>query len=372
MPRVWAATAREEVNAAALQDRFASALGLGSVGKKGATRLPSDVHVRRLRGSAGEPGERALNLAQCVGLEEKPPPPLSRAQWRAVAKRSRARAGDGGVADTCAICLQEFRAEEQLLLSCSHVFHRACLRSFERVSGRNGACCPLCRSTNYEKRKLHDGRERWREMCAIRIQAHVRGHLARRRVAAMRALMPPRDPDDRRRYYAKKLEDMNDGLIRGMEAERANVDSLFRELDASLSMSRTLSSRVVGRQHPVSPSSSSPSAAPVPRSSACDVVWEEVLRVANRNFSENDCCCPICIGPLYRGPRSIDEGGSCVALLSCGHCFHIDCIDTFEEFLSKQDDGGTHRQRVSLCPCCRTPYVRKTIHASSEQLALLS
>ena len=214
-------------------------------------------------------------------------------------------------------------------------------------------------------------------MCAIRIQAHVRGHLARRRVAAMRARMPPRDPDDRRRYYEKKLEDMNDGIIRGMEAERADVDSLFRELDASISMSRTLTSRVVERrrQHLSSSSSSTSSTSTlhVPRSSACDVDWEKVLRVANQSFSEKECCCPICIGPLYRGPRTVDEGGSCVALLSCGHCFHIDCIDTFEEFLSKQDDVGMHgqRRRVSLCPCCRAPYVRKTIRASPETLALL-
>lgn len=37
----------------------------------------------------------------------------------------------------------------QTLLSCSHTFHRACLRSFEMFSGSR--ICPLCRTNDYEK-----------------------------------------------------------------------------------------------------------------------------------------------------------------------------------------------------------------------------
>lgn len=54
----------------------------------------------------------------------------------------------------------------QVLLSCSHVFHRACLQSFETFSGRK--CCPLCRKRQYETRLIHDAARLYRHQCAAR------------------------------------------------------------------------------------------------------------------------------------------------------------------------------------------------------------
>jgi len=49
-------------------------------------------------------------------------------------------------ADACAICLEDFEADEQVAgLQCGHSFHQRCLRRW--LMRRGTASCPLCRET---------------------------------------------------------------------------------------------------------------------------------------------------------------------------------------------------------------------------------
>lgn len=59
----------------------------------------------------------------------------------------------------------------QVLLSCSHVFHKACLQSFERFSGIRS--CPLCRASDYQKKVINDGADAYRSRCATRYAVGV-------------------------------------------------------------------------------------------------------------------------------------------------------------------------------------------------------
>ena len=68
-------------------------------------------------------------LAQRLGLVAPPPTGLSAEQWAAAEARAVKR---GDVAGGCAICMEPLGGAEQVILSCTHVFHRACLSSFER------------------------------------------------------------------------------------------------------------------------------------------------------------------------------------------------------------------------------------------------
>ena len=52
----------------------------------------------------------------------------------------------------CAICREPFGVDAQVILSCTHVFHRACLASFERFVGAEKRSCPICRKASYERR----------------------------------------------------------------------------------------------------------------------------------------------------------------------------------------------------------------------------
>lgn len=54
----------------------------------------------------------------------------------------------------------------QVLLSCSHVFHKTCLQAFERFSRRK--LCPMCRKEQYETRVIHDAAQLFRHKCATR------------------------------------------------------------------------------------------------------------------------------------------------------------------------------------------------------------
>ncbi|CAD6254834.1 unnamed protein product [Miscanthus lutarioriparius] len=55
-----------------------------------------------------------------------------------------ARAGDAGMLEECAVCLQDFDADAKetlRVMPCSHAFHPDCIFSWLRVK----AVCPLCR-----------------------------------------------------------------------------------------------------------------------------------------------------------------------------------------------------------------------------------
>lgn len=45
----------------------------------------------------------------------------------------------------CPICMEKFQATEEVLLSCGHIFHKVCLRSFENFIRNADLSCPICR-----------------------------------------------------------------------------------------------------------------------------------------------------------------------------------------------------------------------------------
>jgi len=45
----------------------------------------------------------------------------------------------------CPICMEAFCRGEEVLLSCGHIFHKVCLRSFENFMKSNDLACPICR-----------------------------------------------------------------------------------------------------------------------------------------------------------------------------------------------------------------------------------
>jgi hypothetical protein len=45
----------------------------------------------------------------------------------------------------CPICMAAFLTNDEILLSCGHLFHKVCLRSFENFMKNTDLSCPLCR-----------------------------------------------------------------------------------------------------------------------------------------------------------------------------------------------------------------------------------
>lgn len=68
-----------------------------------------------------DPTPPPLTLAQKLGLLPPPPLPLSSEEWERVKQRSFLQ---GDSMQPCPICKEEFELQPQVLLSCSHVFHK--------------------------------------------------------------------------------------------------------------------------------------------------------------------------------------------------------------------------------------------------------
>jgi hypothetical protein len=131
-------------------------------------------------------GTGGLSLAQKRGLVDVPAElkPLTAEEWSEVEQTAASRNECH-----CPICMVGFNQGCEVLLSCSHMFHRSCIASFEKfVKIPNekkhqlksfSFVCPLCRATNYQKRMTTKGSAAYRRSCAVVLQAIVRGRLAR-------------------------------------------------------------------------------------------------------------------------------------------------------------------------------------------------
>ncbi|KAM8967163.1 RING finger protein 32 [Pelodytes ibericus] len=273
-----------------------------------------------------DPTPPPLTLAQKLGIVEAPAGPLSEDDWVRVKQRSLVQ---GDSSHPCVICKEDFHLHQQVLLSCSHVFHKACLQAFERFTGKK--TCPMCRKNQYQTRVIHDGARLFKAQCATRIQACWRGYIVRKWYKALRLRIPPTNPHLRKKFFEEKLTEITDRLVRSYDTD---IEILFNEIDNSITASRTVL-RQLQDKYEIS-----------------DGEWGKIqIQAIRREVSE----CPICIMPLQHRNDSHwteDPGPSArpVVLLSCSHVFHLACLRAFEEFTVED----SHK-----CPLCRSAYQKK-------------
>lgn len=195
-----------------------------------------------------------------------------------------------------------------MLLSCCHVFHRDCLRSWERHS--RSRCCPVCRKEGYQTRAHEAGNDLFLHECVTAIQAAARARSARQKHgAALRARVHAVLPGRRRDFCVARLGTYGDCVERRALAGSSEIDALFQECGAGVTALRAALGH--GQQ------------------AATD--WEEVkARCARRGLSD----CPICLVPLgHVGDGGVaEEHCGRMVLLSCSHAFHDRCIAAFEAF----------------------------------------
>lgn len=241
--------------------------------------------------------------------------------WVQRRERSAAR---GDAVRPCAVCHMPFGFQTHVLLSCTHMFHLACLRAFEKHVGKRR--CPLCRAENYQARVVRDGEEAYRGACATRIQAWWRGCVARRRYLLLRRTHVSTDAAVRAHAAVRQLRDCSTHVAREADSRAAAVDLLLAQSDTVLLQVRRVVSAVASTREGV------PS----------DGQWGAVrARAADRVLAD----CPICV-------TALDHNHNPCVLLSCAHVFHGACIDSFERFAY----GST-----PVCPVCRGPYHRRLL-----------
>lgn len=230
----------------------------------------------------------------------------------------------GDTENPCAICREPFRMEQQVILSCSHMFHKECLASFERFLRTSQRTCPLCRKSHYQKKLTTKGAQSHRKRCIIVLQSLIRGFLARRlyRQALLDFYKSGRGDTDRRHlYFADRISTVSDRLLCAVAAKNDSIDSLLAEFDRTMDHSRQVFSGTYDEEK-ISP-------------------WRTIYRKA---MARDESECPICINPIGEKEQ---------ALLSCSHLFHIDCLHAFEEF---------NIYEIHLCPVCRSKYEAKALN----------
>ncbi|PKK32339.1 ring finger protein 32 [Columba livia] len=267
--------------------------------------------------------------SQKLGLVEPPSSPLTAEEWVKIKQRS---IEHGDSTQPCAICREEFALQPQVLLSCSHVFHKACLKAFEKCRGKK--CCPMCRKEQYQTRVIHDGARLFKIKCAVRIQASWRGYIVRKWYKNLRKTVPPKDSKLRKQFLEQKVQEISNRLLSSYDI---NLDEFFSEIDSSIAASRDVFQQL--EEIVIS-----------------ETDWEKIQIQA---FRQEISDCPICIMPLSPAvhPAGLSPG-NCkqfsrqTVLLSCSHLFHHTCLQAFEEFSL----GERH-----ICPLCRSYYQKKIL-----------
>uniref|UniRef100_UPI003AB0A279 RING finger protein 32 n=1 Tax=Centroberyx gerrardi TaxID=166262 RepID=UPI003AB0A279 len=301
--------------------------GRGRVKEKGPQK--QDGHEEREY--VLDPAPPRLTLAQKMGLVPSPARRLTEDEWTQVKARS---VEQGESAQPCAICREEFRLQPQVLLSCSHVFHRACLRAFERFTGKK--CCPMCRKEQYETRVIHDGARLFRQQCATRIQACWRGYVARKWYRNVRKTICPKDKRLRRKFFEAKLQELNDSFVRYCHTD---VEAFLSDIDRSLSSSRRVFQQLE-RKLVLEPRESD---------------WD---RIQSQAIQRDVWDCPICLTALCSPSRGTEAQRSThrqsrrTVLLSCSHLFHQLCLEALEAFCVDS---------TPTCPLCRSAYDKRLI-----------
>ncbi|CAF0854886.1 unnamed protein product [Adineta steineri] len=309
-------------------------------------------------------------LAERIGLIQttnKADNHLTEAAWNEVKQRSNDRQDSNC---PCPICQEDFGLGQQVLLSCSHVFHRACLITFEKFVSNNAngtdlRTCPLCRRSQYEKRIIHEGAKIHRAKCAARIQAAWRGYIVRQWYKNFRLDMShiPDDTRLRRKFYQEKLSEITDRIIASCDFD---LNDLFNEIDRNVEKARAIRQAFDARIRTID-----------------EDEWKEIKeRAKQRNELECSICkCalqPIIIETIIKKPikttknkleklfpqskliehkqivkkqEQQQQPKRPLVLLSCTHVFHATCLQMFEGYCCDP---------IPNCPVCRTAYQKNT------------
>ncbi|KAK7881767.1 hypothetical protein WMY93_030176 [Mugilogobius chulae] len=278
---------RLSLTSAALQDHITKKLLLPSVYLSGyghglKCRRKSSSEIKNHQFDIGQEldtereyvldlSQTPLTLAERMGLVVGPHERLTEEQWSLVKVRS---VQQGESAHPCAICKEEFQLKPQVLLSCSHVFHRACVQSFEKFSKQK--CCPVCRKQQYETRVIHDAANLFRHQCAIRIQSWWRGYTIRKGYTNIKKTRCPTEKLLRRRFLEEKLQELNDSFVQYCHTD---TEAFLTDIDHSLSSSRQVFKELERRHTP-------------------ELQEDEWNRIQNQVIQRGVWDCPICLTAL--------------------------------------------------------------------------
>lgn len=306
-----------------------------------------------------------LSMAQSRGLVAAPKP-ISTAmkdyEWESIEKELAFRQDSH-----CPICMEGFNRGYEVLLSCSHMYHRSCLQSFEKFMKTAERSCPICRTTNYQKKITRAGTKAYEAVCARTIQKNWRGHWCRCLYYDELKLFYKNggfiSSGYRKKFFEKELFSHTNRITKEATSMENEVKELFSSMDEVMKNNRELDmafdlmmmerrnfeglggsldfeSTEMGRE-----AGSIYEEKTEKTEDGTIIQWNELLEQAKRRRNAD---CAICMSGVCKNRNRR------VVLLSCSHMFHQRCIMMLEQFV---EETRSH----PLCPMCRCPFEKRLL-----------
>lgn len=294
----------------------------------------------------------SLTLAQKLGLVPAPPQPLSFESWEMIEEQARKRKEGEGL---CPICLENFKGFDQIILSCSHMFHKNCLQSFEKLCKIK--MCPICRKQDYDKKETNQGFIFYQNKCIILIQKNVKGFLCRKqffefliksKIEIVAKLL-------KRKLLSYKLANIGKRIDKNMKKKHLVSEKIMKNLEQNIQEKTMNISNNLQELRFIEMNTKEN------REKVLEIIWNQYennlkksLEKNNQNTQNLDIhwshilkkglerCeseCAICLNPLFNAKP--------LYLLSCSHIFHIHCIEALERYSLQEE---------KKCPICREAY----------------
>ena len=250
-----------------------------------------------------------LTLAEKLGIVEPPPAPLTDEQFETVKIEATKR---GFFDEVCPICLEKFGPDNMVILSCSHLLHATCLMNFRKFSRGHQNLCPVCRQP-YEFVEVR-AESAYNNNCAREIQRVFRGFMVRNKLGEL----APEGSELHRKWVINRAHLASDRLVSAVDRQSDAIDAVLGSIDHDLEWARAIM-RAAEEQ-------------------GKEVDWTAVKRTAVERCSNEDC--PVCLRPMKESDS---------AVTSCGHMFHIKCLQSWLKFCEASS-------QTPSCPCCRSPF----------------
>lgn len=267
-----------------------------------------------------------LTFAEKVGIKPIKQFPLSVDQWRKIEKETVKREVFKG---ECPICLDKLASRESVILSCSHVFHKVCLHNFEKFSSVTK--CPLCRCERYECKTYTKDKEYYVEKCVIIIQQNYRGYSLRYSlyIKVFKNDMP-KNKHLRSIYSYWKMKEitkmMCDAINKQNKINQKLLEDVEREHEELIKLENKNKALMEKRNKEMGITN-----------------WDNIMDKMKQRHNE---VCAICF---------CNYGNKPLYILDCSHCFHKNCLDSFERF---------DPYYIKRCPICRQNYKKKEIKSN--------
>ncbi|TNV73938.1 hypothetical protein FGO68_gene14761 [Halteria grandinella] len=271
---------------------------------------------------------KQLSLAQKLGLVPSPPKPLNQEEWQQIEEQSLKREDISNC--ICPICLEKFRMQQHVILSCSHIYHKACLESFERVSQTKQ--CPICRRQDYEKKNFMIANKKYKIQAIIKIQALFRSFRCRKRFyeRMVQNGYKPENPLLRRKLIFYKMSRISSKMSKTLQHQGSMAQKAINQLGENFIVKQEQMENNLNQIMQLKQNNAMISLQPIEK-----VDWQSVKKSA---LDRKDTECTICLQSMVNCK---------VFLLSCSHMFHANCLCSFERYSMSQ---------VHCCPNCRQPY----------------